>query len=308
MKEEKSNTEEMDKESDNIKTEEKKKPVAKKQKNPTKSTEKKKTTTNSRKATENKKSGTTLNKNVATSAKKTATTKKVEKKTATTSSKKEETKKDTGTSSKNVVKKKSTTTANKNEEKKKNVTTIEKKKKQVKNLPIEVEENVEQEEINNQQPIKLVDNIDDKKLEKIGEEIKKNKEKKKKVAKSKDKKYKIILTNIMVAITIVVYFALLILGKQKIPTIEYINDLKTFIIFEVVIAIVLFEKAYKQDNSYLMIHGIEVTILGSATVWILDLFSKQNEAINMYMIITMSVFVLYYLVKSLVIVLRNKKR
>lgn len=298
MKEEKSNTEEMDKESDNIKTEEKKKPVAKKQKNPTKSTEKKKTTTNSRKATENKKSGTTLNKNVATSAKKTATT----------SSKKEETKKDTGTSSKNVVKKKSTTTANKNEEKKKNVTTIEKKKKQVKNLPIEVEENVEQEEINNQQPIKLVDNIDDKKLEKIGEEIKKNKEKKKKVAKSKDKKYKIILTNIMVAITIVVYFALLILGKQKIPTIEYINDLKTFIIFEVVIAIVLFEKAYKQDNSYLMIHGIEVTILGSATVWILDLFSKQNEAINMYMIITMSVFVLYYLVKSLVIVLRNKKR
>ena len=308
MKEEKSNTEEMDKESDNIKTEEKKKPVAKKQKKPTKSTEKKKTTTNSRKATENKKSGTTLNKNVATSAKKTATTKKVEKKTATTSSKKEETKKDTGTSSKNVVKKKSTTTANKNEEKKKNVTTIEKKKKQVKNLPIEVEENVEQEEINNQQPIKLVDNIDDKKLEKIGEEIKKNKEKKKKVAKSKDKKYKIILTNIMVAITIVVYFALLILGKQKIPTIEYINDLKTFIIFEVVIAIVLFEKAYKQDNSYLMIHGIEVTILGSATVWILDLFSKQNEAINMYMIITMSVFVLYYLVKSLVIVLRNKKR
>ena len=60
-------------------------------------------------------------------------------------------------------------------------------------------------------------------LEKIAKEIDDNKSKS---ITKKEIKYKNIIRNILIAICIIIYFALLLFGKGKISTIDYIRILK----------------------------------------------------------------------------------
>ena len=146
--------------------------------------------------------------------------------------------------------------------------------------------------------------IDNEQLEKIAEEISDNKTKNKV---KREKQNKDIIRNLLICGFLIVYFVLLLLGKEKIPTIEYIRDLKTFIIFDLVVALVLFEVSINKDNDIVGIHGAEMTVVGVLTIFILDLFNKQNEKINMYIYIIMGCIVLYYIVKSIVLTIKKRK-
>ena len=101
------------------------------------------------------------------------------------------------------------------------------------------------------------DQFDVKKLESIENEIKKNK---KKISKAESFKRTNILSNLFIAIFVVIYFAMLLKATINIPAIELITDFKVFIIFELICTIVLFEASIKKDSTVFFAFGIEMLL------------------------------------------------
>lgn len=149
------------------------------------------------------------------------------------------------------------------------------------------------------------ENIDSEKLEKIKDEIKKSKkDTKEKVKRSNLRKS--LVRNLAISILITIYFLFIDLGINSIPITVYMLDLKTFAVFIAIIAIVIFEKAYKKDENYLAVHGIEMCAVGIETLLLLQLYSAGNEYFNYILLgITLGMIV-YYLLKCLVIYIRHK--
>ena len=147
--------------------------------------------------------------------------------------------------------------------------------------------------------------INHEKLEKIKNEIKNSKkESKDKVKKSALRKK--IVRNLVIAILIIIYFLFIDLGINSIPITVYMLDLKTFAVFIAIISIVIFERAYKKDENYIAIHGIEMVVVGIETLLLLQLYSAGNEYFNYILLgITLGMIV-YYLLKCLVIYIRYK--
>ena len=91
-----------------------------------------------------------------------------------------------------------------------------------------------------------------------------------------------------------VYFLALIIGNKTINTIEYITDLKAFILIEMVVAIIIFEKAYSKDTFKLAIHGIEILVLGAVTVFLLDLYNRKSSKIDIVFAVVVIIVKIYY--------------
>ena len=77
---------------------------------------------------------------------------------------------------------------------------------------------------------------------------------------------------------------------------------------EAITTIILFETAYKKDETTFTLYGIEMLVLGITTIFLLDLVSKRNDMINIVIAIMELCFTLYYLVKILVLSLRKNKK
>lgn len=168
-----------------------------------------------------------------------------------------------------------------------------------------LEELKEEKEDENKQKTKKALEITEEKLEKIKDEIDNNKRKTKKTVKD-TKLSKDIFRNVLIAVIISIYFLFIALGVKTIPITEYLLDLKTFAIFTVIIAIVIFEKAYKKDENYLAIHGLEMVVLGIETLVILNLYSLENNYFEYVLYgITGGMFA-YYIIKCIVILIKSK--
>ena len=149
--------------------------------------------------------------------------------------------------------------------------------------------------------------INKEQLEKIKDEIKSTKNEKKNNPK-KIKVKKDIIRNILIALVITIYFIFIALGVTTIPVTEYTLDLKTFAIFTAIIAIIIFERAYKKDENYLALHGIEMIFVGIETLVILQLYLAQSEYLKNVLIGITSGMILYYIIKSIVIYIKYKTK
>ena len=171
------------------------------------------------------------------------------------------------------------------------------------------EENIEKvdeiEEKNEEKELEDKEEISKEKLDKIKDEIKRSKSKNKNNPKMQ-KARKSVLRNILIAIMICIYFLFISLGTKTIPATEYVLDLKTFAIFIVIISIVIFEKAYKKDENYLALHGIEMTVVGILTLVILYFYSISYEYFSYILCSILGLVVVYYIIKSIIILIRNK--
>lgn len=146
----------------------------------------------------------------------------------------------------------------------------------------------------------------DNELETIRKELKNNKKSNNSKSK-KQEKYKEIFKNSLIFIFIELYFLILLISKSSISTIEYVTDLKVFILIELVVSIILFEISYKKENSKIAWHGIEMILLGATTILLLDLYSRQSGIINTVFAIIAGAFIFYYIIKMLVIILKKQK-
>lgn len=147
--------------------------------------------------------------------------------------------------------------------------------------------------------------ISHEKLEKIKDEIKESKKESKEKIKNSALRKKVV-RNLAIAILITIYFLFIDLGINSIPITAYMIDLKTFAVFIAIISVVIFERAYKKDENYLAIHGIEMCVVGIETLLLLQLYSAGNEYFN-YILLGITIgMVVYYLLKCLVIYIRYK--
>jgi len=140
--------------------------------------------------------------------------------------------------------------------------------------------------------------IDEEKLNEIHTELVESKGKN---YKQLEKKFKKIFTNILLAILIVLFFGITLLKKIKVSDIQFENFLKTSSVVCLVLSLILFENSYYKDNENLFLNAIEIAGLGICVLYLLNITIKQNISLNFCIIIMIAAFVLYYIVKSIII-------
>lgn len=146
--------------------------------------------------------------------------------------------------------------------------------------------------------------IDEKKLNKINEEIKENK-KKSRNDETRNEKYIRILRNIVIAVIGIAYISITLMGSKRIPSEQYLVDLKVFIILGVIVAIFLFEKAFKTDKFRFALVGIETLILSGTTIMLLHLYKLQNSNILKYSKYFILLWSAYYIIKCIIIIMKR---
>ncbi len=141
-------------------------------------------------------------------------------------------------------------------------------------------------------------------LEEIKKEIKNQttipKEKKNEI-------YTKIFENIICAIVILIYFILINIGYKSIKPEIFIIDLKVFSMSLILATICIFEYAYKKESGKYTIKGIELMIVAIATLSMLHIYQiYNNKFVNIETIVAL-LFSVYYVVKTIVIYIKNKK-
>ncbi len=149
---------------------------------------------------------------------------------------------------------------------------------------------MEKQEIENMQK-KIETEIKEKK--KLPEDVKNNINKK-------------TLINMLVAILISTYLIFLNLGYYNIEKEVLIRDTNVFSLVCLVIAIVLFERAFKKEKGFLGVFGIEILVLAICTL--LAPFAyfyleglKSGELIRKIYMMLPLFFAIYYVLKCIII-------
>ena len=158
---------------------------------------------------------------------------------------------------------------------------------------------------NKKEMTKQENEISEVKLEKIEEEIKKQKT----ISSGKKKKiYNRVFKNIIVAIIVIIYFILINLGYTKLAPEIYLVDQQVFSLITLGIAIIIFESAYKKDNGEMAIFGIEALVLSICTLMTTYIVDNHSDK-YMYATATISMlFSIYYVAKSIVIYCKMKNK
>ncbi len=170
---------------------------------------------------------------------------------------------------------------------------------------IEINERKKIEETKDTNLIKNEDiTVDEKKLTKIKEAIKENKEKSKN-NKVKNEKHIQIFQNVVIAVMGIAYISINLMGAKRIPQEQYQLDLKVFIILSVISAILLFEKAFKVDKFRYALLGIELLTLGGATIMIMHFYKLQDQNLLKYSKYFLFIWIVYYIIKNIIITVKR---
>ena len=152
-----------------------------------------------------------------------------------------------------------------------------------------------------EEPKKKQDKIDEEEIsEKIEQAQKMSKETKASI-------YKTIFINILVAIAITLYFIFLTLGNKNIETKNYITDLKMFGIGTLAITIILFEYAYNKDNGKFALFGVETLVVAILTLIAMYVYILYKDKILIVTGTCTIVAIVYYIIKSVLIYIREKR-
>ena len=161
----------------------------------------------------------------------------------------------------------------------------------------------------NEDSIDIVKIDDEEKLQIVENEVKKDLKSKNKLPKTEEKKLSsVVFENLCVAIAVMIYLFFMILGFINIKEEVYNVDLKVFSFITLIIAILLFERAYKKDSGKLCAFGIETLFLAIVTMGLLYVnIELQNIFLPIAASISM-IFAIYYVAKSIYLYSKLKKK
>ena len=233
---------------------------------------------------------------------------------ANTKTKSETTKK--GASKTNTTKKTTTPTEKKTNAKKTtksgNTNKVEKSKavKKSKKTDDRIKQIIN-EQLNNVDKFEEVKEVPDKKKKdkkKIDEkQIEEQIETAKKMPKDEKKKiYKKVFANIILGIVVTLYFIGIGIGFLNIDGPTFITDLKVFSLSILAIAIILFEFAYGKDDDKTALYGVEMLFVAIMSLVLLYTCILHKDKFIAVANIVACIGVLYYLVKSISIYIREK--
>jgi len=113
--------------------------------------------------------------------------------------------------------------------------------------------------------------------------------------------------NILVAITVMLYFYFLNLGFTNIEQYSFLTDLKVFSMVILGGTIILFELAYKRDEGKYCIFGIESLVLALITLFLTYVVVFLSDKFKMILVISSLIFATYYTAKSIIIYVKTKR-
>lgn len=233
-----------------------------------------------------------------------ANTKTKSKTTKKGASKTNTTKKTTTPTEKKTNAKKTTKSGNTNKvEKSKAVKKSKKTDDRIKQIINEQLNNVDKFEEVKEVPAKKKKDkkkIDEKQIEEQIETAKKMpKDEKKKI-------YKKVFSNIILGIVVTLYFIGIGIGFLNIDGPTFITDLKVFSLSILAIAIILFEFAYGKDDDKTALYGVEMLFVAIMSLVLLYTCILHKDKFIAVANIVACIGILYYLVKSISIYIREK--
>ncbi len=233
-----------------------------------------------------------------------ANTKTKSKTTKKGASKTNTTKKTTTPTEKKTNAKKTTKSGNTNKvEKSKAVKKSKKTDDRIKQIINEQLNNVDKFEEVKEVPAKKKKDkkkIDEKQIEEQIETAKKMpKDEKKKI-------YKKVFANIILGILVTLYFIGIGIGFLNIDGPTFITDLKVFSLSILAIAIILFEFAYGKDDDKTALYGVEMLFVAIMSLVLLYTCILHKDKFIAVANIVACIGILYYLVKSISIYIREK--
>ena len=152
--------------------------------------------------------------------------------------------------------------------------------------------------------LKRKEKIKEENIKKLDEQIKANK------IISKDYKKKMnkqTIFNFLTIFAIVLYLFCLNISSIYTDTNIFLLMLKCFSILLAIISIIYFELAYRKDNERLFLYGIEILVLGIATLFSNYIYYIYFNSFNKIITCFTLVFIIYYLVK-IFIARRNMRK
>ena len=118
--------------------------------------------------------------------------------------------------------------------------------------------------------------------------------------------YKKVFANIILGIVVTLYFIGIGIGFLNIDGPTFITDLKVFSLSILAIAIILFEFAYGKDDDKTALYGVEMLFVAIMSLVLLYTCILHKDKFIAVANIVACIGVLYYLVKSISIYIREK--
>lgn len=122
-----------------------------------------------------------------------------------------------------------------------------------------------------------------------------------------EKYMKKIYLNVLKAIIIVLYFFVLNVACENVNP-QYLEkgiELCTMILL--FISIFIFEWAYRKDDDYLAIQGIEILILSAYTLTSQHITKKFDFPLKNYLLVASYIFAIYFILKCIVVYTKGRK-
>lgn len=123
-----------------------------------------------------------------------------------------------------------------------------------------------------------------------------------------DKIHKKMFENILIADIIMAFLYLISLGALNIETPVFIKDLQIFSLGFITFTVILFEISYKKENGKLAINGLESFAFSICILSSIYVYTMYMKDFDLYISLVSYAFAIYYVVKSIIINKRMKKK
>ena len=125
--------------------------------------------------------------------------------------------------------------------------------------------------------------------------------------KKNEKVSKKIIWNIIILIIIEAFLAVLYMSSFKLEENLFFYGIKYGSFLFLLISIIFFEIAYSKDKGTIAIYGIETLILSINTLVSVNVIKKLNISFQNYIIGSIIVFILYYILKMIIMYTKYKR-
>ena len=116
-----------------------------------------------------------------------------------------------------------------------------------------------------------------------------------------------VFENIIIAVAIMLYFIIINFSYYRLDTNNLIMMLKIASIIILLFSIIIFEIAYKKDNGKIAIYGIEILVLASHVLSIMQVVEIVKIKFTIYILISSYTFAIYYILKAIILYTIDKR-
>ena len=123
-----------------------------------------------------------------------------------------------------------------------------------------------------------------------------------------DKIDKIFFINKVIAIVIMIYFALINVCYYKMYTEDFIHYIKLFAVVMAVVSVGFFEQSYRREDLRVTLVGIETLICAILAAYIQYVYIYGETIYREFIMILPILFAVYYLLKTVIVLVRKQRK